>query len=560
MNTPAPSAPTSVHTRDWKAAANSGFVQRAAFSGAALCALALFSAAALAAVAPPLGNATSFAVIGASAVTNTGPSVITGDLGISPSNASSVTGFPPGLVVGSTHFADGVALAAQNDVTAAYNTLAGQSCNSTVSADLGGSTLVSGTYCNGSSMGLTGTLTLDAQGNPNAVFVFQIGSTLTTASNSVVRLINGGQSCNVFWQVGSSATLGTSTTFVGNILALTSIGLLTGASTDGRVIARTGAVTMNGNAVTVCSLASATAPTAAKAFVPPTISAGGTSTLVITVVNPNPAPATLTAPLTDTLPTGMLVASAPNATTTCGGSGTIVAVAGASTVTLPAGRIVPANGSCTMSVDVTAAAGGSLVNALPAGSLVTSNGTSVATSVATLSVIPVGQVTPVLGKAFSPATFVAGATTTLTITLSNPGGVVSTLSSALVDTLPSGMLVAPTPNAFTTCGGSGAPSAVPGASTVSLPAGRTIPANGSCTLSVNVTAVVAGSYVNTLLAGALATNTGSSTSPAIATATAIPVPNFIPTASAIPTLSGAMQSIGALALALLGLIALRRRG
>ena len=199
--------------------------------------------------APSLGTAQSFAVLGGSTVTNTGPSVITGDLGVSPGSA--VTGFPPGSVVsGTIHAADAVALAAQGGVTTAYNSLAGQVCSRDLTGqDLGGMTLTAGVYCFSSSAQLTGTLTLNAQGNANAVFIFQIGSTLTTASASSVVFINGGSVCNVFWQVGSSATLGTTTSFVGNILALTSITLTTGASVTGRALARNGAVTLDSNIV-----------------------------------------------------------------------------------------------------------------------------------------------------------------------------------------------------------------------------------------------------------------------------------------------------------------------
>lgn len=203
-------------------------------------------------VAPPLGQAGTFAVLGGSAVTNTGPTSVVGDLGISP--GSSITGFPPGSVSGGViHANDAVALGAQNDSAVAYVNLAGQPSDVNLTGqDLGGLTLTSGVYTFNSSAQLTGTLTLDAQGDPAAVFVFQIGSTLTTASASQVVVINGGANCNVFWQVGSSATLGTATAFVGNILALTSITLNTGATTSGRLLARNGAVTLDSNNVEVC--------------------------------------------------------------------------------------------------------------------------------------------------------------------------------------------------------------------------------------------------------------------------------------------------------------------
>src|SRR3984893_3226416 len=195
--------------------------------------------------APSLGSAQSFAVLGGSTVTNTGPTVITGDLGVSPGSA--VTGLPPGLIFnGAIHAADGVALAAQNSVTTAYNNLAGQICTQDLTGqDLGGKTLTPGVYCFTSSAQLTGTLTLNAQGNGAAVFIFKIGSTLTTASASSVVLTNGGSLCNIFWQVGSSATLGTTSSFLGNILALTSITLTTGTNVTGRALARNGAVTLD---------------------------------------------------------------------------------------------------------------------------------------------------------------------------------------------------------------------------------------------------------------------------------------------------------------------------
>ena len=209
---------------------------------------------ALAQTAPPLGAAASFAVLGGSTVTNTGPTIVTGDLGVSPGSA--ITGFPPGTVVGgSTHAADALAAQAQIDATTAYNNLAAQACTTTfgVPTDLGGMTLLPGVYCFASSAAVTGTLTLNAQGNANAVFVFKTGSTFITASGSSVVVINGGQNCNVFWQVSSSATLGTTSTVPGTIIALTSITLNTGASLSGRSIARNGAVTLDSNNVGGCA-------------------------------------------------------------------------------------------------------------------------------------------------------------------------------------------------------------------------------------------------------------------------------------------------------------------
>lgn len=201
-----------------------------------------------------LGTAARFAVLGGSTVTNTGPTSIIGDVGVVPGSA--VTGFPPGSIAvgkpgssGTIHASDAVALQAHNDAITAFNSLAAAPTTSNLTGqDLGGLTLTPGVYRFNSSAQLTGTLTLDALGNPNARFVFQIGSTLTTASASVVRLINGGVADNVFWQVGSSATLGTTTTFAGNIIALTSITLNTRASIAcGRTLAINGAVTLDTN-------------------------------------------------------------------------------------------------------------------------------------------------------------------------------------------------------------------------------------------------------------------------------------------------------------------------
>ncbi|MEO5723988.1 MAG: ice-binding family protein [Ilumatobacteraceae bacterium] len=191
-----------------------------------------------------LGTASSFAVLAGATITNTGPSVITGGVGLSPGSA--ITGFPPGKVNGTIHAADAAAAQAQADVTTAYNDAAGRSPSATVSADLGGQRLLPGVYTGGT-LGLTGTLTLDAKGDPQAVFIFQSASTLITASSSNVVMVNGGNACRVFWQVTSSATLGTNSVFIGTVLALTSITANTGAVIFGRLLARNGAVTLDSN-------------------------------------------------------------------------------------------------------------------------------------------------------------------------------------------------------------------------------------------------------------------------------------------------------------------------
>ena len=479
--------------------------------------------AAFAAVAPSLGTAGSFAVLGGSTVTNTGPTIIIGDLGVSPGTA--ITGFPPGTVVGGTiHAADAVAAQAQNANTTAYNNLASQACNTTfgVPTDLAGMTLVPGVYCFSSSAALTGALTLNAQGDPNAVWVFKIASTLITGSNASVVTINGGQQCNVFWQVGSSATIGTGTSFAGNILALTSITLTTNATLAGRALAQNGAVTLDSNVVSIaaCSVppVGPVPPTLGKAFSPATIAAGGNSTLTITLSNADATAAVLTSPLVDTLPSGVVIAATPNAANTCGGTVTT----SASSVTLTGGAIA-ANSSCTVTVNVTAAAGGGYINSLAVGALQTSNGGNAAPAIATLTVIPAGPSAPTLGKAFSPATIAQGGMSTLTITLSNTSSTAAILTAPLVDTLPSGLAVSGV--ASTTCIGT----VTTTTSTVTLGTGSTIPANGSCTVTVNVNAAVAGNYTNTLAAGALQTTNGSNAAPAIATLTVTPVGPNAPT-------------------------------
>ena len=276
--------------------------------GFALALLLGATSAPASAAQPPvdLGTAASYAVLAGTTVTNTGPSVINGDVGVNPGSA--VTGFPPGTVNnGTVHAADAVSLQAQNDLTTAYNDAAGRGpVVDKTSQDLGGTTLVPGVYNAASAMALTGTVTLDAQGDPNAVFVFQAGSTLITASSSTVSLVGGTQACNVFWEVGSSATLGTGTNFVGSVLALTDISMQTGANLTGRVLARNGQVSLDTNTITRadCAATSSAPPTTATATPSPSPSSSAPPTATHT---PTSAPPTATGsggPGTPPIPTG----------------------------------------------------------------------------------------------------------------------------------------------------------------------------------------------------------------------------------------------------------------
>jgi hypothetical protein len=200
----------------------------------------------------PLGTSVNYSVLGGSTVTNTGATVLDASLGLAP--GTSITGFPPGLVnaPGTTNIANPAAQQAQADLTAAYVDAAGRSINATTTADLGNLVLIAGVYAGPgkSALTLTGPLVLDGGGDANSVFIFQTNSSLTTASGSSISLINGAQECNIFWQVASSATLGTGSVFAGNILALSSITVTTSAVVHGRALARNAAVTLDTNTFT----------------------------------------------------------------------------------------------------------------------------------------------------------------------------------------------------------------------------------------------------------------------------------------------------------------------
>jgi len=251
-------------------------------------ALLVLGSVASAAIVPTvlLGTSANYAVLGGSTVTNTGNSILNGSLGLSP--GTSITGFPPGIVVppGTTDNANGAAAQAQVDLTAAYVDAAGRPLNATTTADLGNLILVGGVYAGPAkgALSLTGALTLDGAGDPNSVFIFQTNSTLTTASGSTVTLINGAQECNVFWQVGSSATLGTGSVFAGNILALTSITVTTGVTVHGRALARNGAVTLDTDTfiLPTCDLSVPTTTSSTTTTVPgaTTTAVGATTTAV----------------------------------------------------------------------------------------------------------------------------------------------------------------------------------------------------------------------------------------------------------------------------------------
>lgn len=279
-----------------------------------------------------LGTAGSFSVLAGAGVTNTGPTTVNGDLGTCPTPA--ITGFPPGVVNGATHANDAVACGAKSDLTTAYNDAAGRAPTTTFPAatELGGMTLAPGVYKSPTSFAITGPLTLDGQGDPSAVFIFQAGSTLITAVNSSVVPINGAQACNVFWQIGSSATLGVGSTFLGTIMALTDISANTNATIQGRLLARNGAVTLDSNTVSAptCTAPPTTVPATTTTAATTTTSAAATTTVATTTTLATTA--TTEAPAVTDTTSPSAVTSTPSAT----------ASSTTSTTRLAAGTALPA--------------------------------------------------------------------------------------------------------------------------------------------------------------------------------------------------------------------------
>ena len=244
-----------------------------------------------------LGAADNFAILAGSTITNTGSSVINGDLGLSPGTV--VSGFPPATLNGTQYIASPQAVSAQTALTSAFTDAAGRTPVSTIPTELGGTIIAPGVYDSAAgTFGITGTLTLDAKGDANSFFIFKTASTLTTAAGSNIVLIGGAQACNIFWEVGSSATLGTNSNIKGNIMALSSITLTTGSNVVGRVQARNGAVTLDSSTVSkaVCATPVAPAPTTTPIVAPvPTVFP--TSTPVVAI-----APAATTSVAAATIP------------------------------------------------------------------------------------------------------------------------------------------------------------------------------------------------------------------------------------------------------------------
>jgi uncharacterized repeat protein (TIGR01451 family) len=315
-----------------------------------------FGAASASAADPtiPLRTAESFGVLAGSSVSSTGLTVVSGDLGVSPGTPPSVVGFPAGVVSGTIHAADATAAQAQADLTTAYNAATTAPCNTLIAGDLNGLTLTPGVYCAGAAIAITGTLTLDLNGDPNAFFLFKINAALNPAAGAVVTVINtgaGNETCapNAFWQVAGAVTLGANSSFTGDLLANAAITAGAGATLRGRALSRSGTVTLSANALSACP--SPTADLSVNAVgSTPSVVPGTTVTYAVTATNGgafDAADATMTATLPGDLTFGSL-------STPAGWSCTTPAVgsAGAMTCTNPSFAV----GSATFSLTVKVAA------------------------------------------------------------------------------------------------------------------------------------------------------------------------------------------------------------
>lgn len=302
-------------------------VGAASLAGSVIFGLLAFSgvAPASAAIVPtvPLATTADYSVLAGSTVTNTGPSVLNQNLGLNP--GTSVTGFPPGLILGTTQVANGPALQAQDDLTNAFNSAASRPATAILTEQLAGQTLNGGVYSSQTgTMLLDGALTLDGENNPNSVFIFQSASTVITGAASQINLINGAQACNVFWQVGSSATLGAGSSFAGTILAETSITAGTGATVEGRALARNGAVTLDTNVFTMpgCDMTIPTPAPTATASPTATATATASPTATTPVVPPTATTPVVVPTSTATATTPVVTPSMTTTSTATSGTGT----------------------------------------------------------------------------------------------------------------------------------------------------------------------------------------------------------------------------------------------
>jgi hypothetical protein len=301
-------------------------------AGAAVSLMIGTSANAAIVATVPLATSANYAVLAGSTVTNTGATTLDASLGLWP--GTSITGFPPGIVIppGTTDTTNAAAQQAESDLTAAYVNAAGRPIDATTTADLANLHLSAGVYAGPSkgALGLTGPLVLDGGGDASSVFIFQTDSSLITASSSTVSLINGAQECNVFWQVGSSATLGTGSVFTGNILALTSITVTNSVTVHGRALARNGAVTLDNDT-----------------FTPPTCATTAATTTLpgsITTTAPgSPTTAAFVGPPTSSVPGGITPSTATGPTTPSGSTPPTATTPNQSTTTTvtPTTPVVP---------------------------------------------------------------------------------------------------------------------------------------------------------------------------------------------------------------------------